>query len=74
MMMLYAVLVVVGVGAITLAFLHPPPEHAQQAPRATSGAGRNASTLGLPPNLLMALLMLAFFGTQFVLEMVLKRA
>jgi len=60
-MMLYAGLVVVGVGAITLAFLHPPPEHAQQTARATSGAGRNASTLGLPPNLLMLLLMLAVF-------------
>ena len=48
-------------GAITLAFLHPPPEHSQQPVRAASGAGRNASTLGLPPNLLMALLMLAVF-------------
>ncbi|HTE79410.1 MAG TPA: MFS transporter, partial [Reyranella sp.] len=60
-MMLYAVLVVVGVGAITLAFLHPPPEHSPQPVRAANGTGRNASTLGLPPNLLMALLMLAVF-------------
>jgi MFS family permease len=60
-MMLYAVLVVVGVGAITMAFLHPPPEHDQQPVRAAGDAGRNASTLGLPPNLLMALLMLAVF-------------
>jgi MFS family permease len=60
-MVLYAVLVVVGVGAITVAFLHPPPKHDQQPVRAASGAARHASTLGLPPNLLMALLMLAVF-------------
>lgn len=61
-MMLYAGLVFVAVSAITLAFLHPPPETAGAPLHATGGAGRNASTLGLPPNLLMALLMLAVFS------------
>jgi hypothetical protein len=38
-MLLYAVLVVVGVGAITLAFLHPPPAQGHQPMRALGGPG-----------------------------------
>jgi MFS family permease len=61
-MMLYAAFALVTVGAIALAFLRPPPEQPQAAVRATTAGSSHARTLGLHPNLLMALLMLAVFS------------
>lgn len=60
-MMLYAAFALLAVGAIALAFLRPPPEQPQAAARATTAGSGHAMTLGLHPNLLMALLMLAVF-------------
>jgi MFS family permease len=60
-MMIYAVFVLLAVGAIAIAFLRPPPPQPQPAARATSSGSGHAMTLGLHPNLLMALLMLAVF-------------
>jgi MFS family permease len=60
-MMLYAVFALLAVGAIALAFLRPPPEQPQATAGRASTGGSHALTLGLHPNLLMALLMLAVF-------------
>jgi MFS family permease len=60
-MMIYAVFALLAVGAIALAFLRPPPQQPPAVARSRTAAGSHAMTLGLHPNLLMALLMLAVF-------------
>jgi MFS family permease len=61
-MMLFGGFVVVSATALTLIFLHPAPV----SPSAPANIGRQperrAATLGLPPNLLMILLMVAVFS------------
>jgi MFS family permease len=62
-MMLFAVFVAIASVALTVVFLHPAPI----APSATAGVGSRGAgppdtTLGLPPNLLMILLMVAVYS------------
>jgi MFS family permease len=62
-MLWFGAFILVSSVALTAIFLHPAPI----APSATAGGGaagtgRRDSTLGLPPNLLMALLMVAVFS------------
>lgn len=59
-MILFAALVVVAVVALTIAFLQAPPD-ASSASGATGGSSRSTASLGLSPNLVMILLMVAVF-------------
>jgi MFS family permease len=60
-MMLFGLFLVVAVVALALIFLRPPPEAPAPALPATPGVQRRADVLGLPPNLAMALFMVAIF-------------
>lgn len=51
--------VLVSAAALTMIFLHPAPI---SRARTTAANGRRDSTLGLPPNLLMVLLMIAVYS------------
>jgi len=59
-MMMFGVFVAVAAISVTALFLRTPPD-APAASHPRTPAQRRASTLGLPPNLLMALLMVAVF-------------
>lgn len=60
-MLAFAGFVLVSSVALTVAFLHPAPIAASAGTGAGSGATQRSATLGLPPNLLMILLMVAVF-------------
>ena len=59
-MILFAILVVVAVVGLTIAFLQAPPD-ASSASGASGGSPRSTASLGLSPNLVMILLMVAVF-------------
>lgn len=61
-MMVFGLFVVIAAVALTLIFLHPAPVAPSAAARAMRPSERRAATLGLPPNLLMILLMIAVFS------------
>ena len=60
-MMIFALCALVAMAALTIVFLHPPPD-ARPVAAGAPASERQASSLGLSPNLLMALLMLAVFS------------
>jgi len=60
-MMVYALFALPAIGVVAAAFLRPPPAQPQPAAGATGAGKSRAMPLGLSPNLLMALLMLAVF-------------
>lgn len=60
-MIAFAILTVVAVVAITVIFLHPPPEESAAAIGATDRPQATGDVLGMPRNRLMVLLMLAVF-------------
>ncbi|MCF8531819.1 MAG: MFS transporter [Reyranella sp.] len=60
-MMLFGLFLVVAVVALALVFLRPPPAAPAPVISATPGVQRRAEVLGLPPNLAMALFMVAIF-------------
>lgn len=60
-MMLFGLFLVLAVIALAVAFLRPPPDVPAPATATTRGVHRLDSVIGLPPNLAMALLMLAIF-------------
>ncbi len=59
-MVLFAALVVVAVAGLTIGFLQAPPD-ATRASGTTGGSPRSTASLGLSPNLVMILLMVAVF-------------
>jgi len=59
-MILFAILVVVAVVGLTIAFLQAPPD-ASSASGASGSSSRSTASLGLSPNLVMILLMVAVF-------------
>jgi MFS family permease len=61
-MIAFALFVAVAVTALTLIFLQPPPDPSPIAPGARATVPHSAATLGLSPNQLMMLLMLAVFS------------
>jgi MFS family permease len=60
-MMVFGVFVAIAAISVTAIFLSAPPEAPAVSRSGASAEERRASTLGLPPNLLMALLMVAVF-------------
>lgn len=60
-MLWFAAFVLVSGVALTMAFLHPAPVTASSMAGGAAGTARRDSTLGLPPNLLMILLMIAVY-------------
>ena len=60
-MIWFAVLIFVSVVALALIFLRPPPVAMPVAGAAAAGPTTRDTTLGLPPNLLQVLLMVAVF-------------
>ncbi len=60
-MVAFAILTVVAVVALTVIFLHPPPEESAAAIGATDRPQATGDVLGMPRNRLMVLLMLAVF-------------
>ncbi len=60
-MMLFGLFVVIAGAAVAMIFLHPAPVPPPTMAGAGRGSQRRAATLGLPPNLLMILLMIAVF-------------
>jgi MFS family permease len=56
----YAVVVIVAIPPIAALFLHPPPAH-PHAEAAVSAAARRGRSLGLPPNVVLAMLCVAGF-------------
>lgn len=60
-MMLFGCFLILAVIALATIFLRPPPDVPAPAVAATRGVQRPAGVVGLPPNLAMALLMLAIF-------------
>lgn len=60
-MVSFAILTVVAVVALTIVFLHPPPEESAAAIGATDRPQAAGDVLGMPRNRLMVLLMLAVF-------------
>lgn len=61
-MVAFAIFVLVSVVALALVFLRPPPLSSAARGGATATATTRDTTLGLPPNLLLALLMVAVFS------------
>ena len=61
-MMLFAGIILIAGVALTMVFLHPVPIAPARAVSGVAGQGRRDTTLGLPPNLLMILLMLAVYS------------
>ena len=61
-MIWFAALIFVSVVVLALVFLRPPPGAAPVAGAAPAASTTRETTLGLPPNLLQALLMVAVFG------------
>lgn len=59
---LFGAFVLVSGVALTLVFLHPAPIAPSATAGGMSGAARRDSTLGLPPNILMVLLMVAVYS------------
>lgn len=60
--LLFGGFVLVAGVALTVVFLHPAPIAPSATAGGATGAARRASTLGLPPNLLMVLLMVAVYS------------
>ncbi len=60
--LLFGGFVLVAGVALTMIFLHPAPIAPSATAAGASGAARRDSTLGLPPNLLMILLMVAVYS------------
>jgi MFS family permease len=61
-MLLFGGFALLSSAALTMAFLHPAPIAPAAPARGAMGAERRDTTLGLPPNLLMVLLMVAVFS------------
>lgn len=61
-MMIFGGFILVAGVALTMAFLHPAPIAPARTATATGSKLRRDTTLGLPPNLLMILLMLAVYS------------
>jgi MFS family permease len=61
-MMLFAGIILIAGVALTMVFLHPVPIAPARAVSGAAGQRRRDTTLGLPPNLLMILLMLAVYS------------
>jgi len=59
-MKLLALFILVSVALLAIVFLRPPPTQPAAAPRADGTSGHN-TTIGLSPNVLMVLLMVAVF-------------
>jgi MFS family permease len=60
-MVAFAILVVVAVAALTVIFLHPPPEESAESVGAADRPQSSGDVLGMPRNRLMILLMAAVF-------------
>lgn len=61
-MLVFALVVAIGVTALTLVFLRPPPDAGPAMSGAKARPTRDAAALGLSPNLLMVVLMVAVFS------------
>ena len=61
-MMLFGGFILVAGVSLTIVFLHPAPIPPARTATAAGGQQRRDTTLGLPPNLLMVLLMLAVYS------------